>query len=180
MDDLTLGGPTPPLPHFPHAGDERTLLEAFLNLFRHELLTRATGLDGDQLGQTHPPSSLSLSRLIGHMTLVEYSWFHGRFAGREPLARYTSLDWEADVDAEMTRAESLPPEQLRAEFEEAVAASDAILADASLDDVVAAPVEGVEPWNLRWIVIHMIEEYARHCGHADFIRESIDGTLAID
>ena len=171
--------PTEP-PDLPHSGDERSLLLAFLDVFRFEFLDRAAGLSFEQLRQIHPPSTLNLARLLGHMTLVEHIWFRQRFAGLDAPELYQSLDWEADPDAEMTRAEGLDPDELRAEYQAAVAESNRHIAAAlSLDVVAVAVPDGVEAWNLRWILIHMIEEYARHCGHADLIRESIDGRLAI-
>ncbi|MEM8923244.1 MAG: DinB family protein [Actinomycetota bacterium] len=166
-------------PRLPHSGDEPTLLRAFLDVYRFELLNRAHGLDHTQLRQTLPPSTLSIGRLIGHMTFVEYIWFAVRLDGAPPPDHYDTLDWEADPDAEMTRAETLDPETLRAEYQAAVADSNRrIDAADSLDVMAANPRDGVDNWDLRWIMIHMIEEYARHCGHADLIRESIDGTLA--
>lgn len=170
--------PAPP-PIDTHAG-EREMLRQFLDFYRAALIDRAWGLTPSQLQITQAPSTLSLARLIGHMTLVEEHWFRVRFDGEDLSERSASFDFDADVDAEMTHAESLSIEQLIAAFHAACEDSRRREAAAeSLDQVSkrSHPRTG-ETWNLRWIMVHMIEEYARHCGHADFIRESIDGDTA--
>ena len=160
----------------PYAGERETLRQ-FLDFYRMALLDRAWGLTHEQLQVNLPPSTLTLSRLIGHMTLVEESWFRVRFDGEEPGERSAGFDFDTDPDAEMTHAQTLSIDELLANFHDAVADSRAREAAAeSLDQISvrAHPRDG-EKWTLRWIMVHMIEEYARHCGHADFIRESIDG-----
>lgn len=163
----------------PLAADEVTTLNGFLDFYRAELIDRAWGLDHEQLNQTLAPSTLSLARLIGHMTGVEMGWFLEKFDGAAPPSWIEELDWEADPDAEMTRAESLAPDVLIAEFE-AQCADSRRRAEAaiSLDQLSVQTSQSGAHFNLRWILVHMIEEYARHCGHADLIRESIDGDTA--
>lgn len=169
----------PPAPEIPLAADELTTLNAFLDYYRAALLDRAWGLDADQLNIRVPPSTLSLSRLIGHMVGVENCWFLERFDGEPEPSHTAAFDWEADPDAEMTRAESLPVDQQLAEFNEACADSRRrTVAAESLDQLSKATSPNGESYSLRWILVHMIEEYARHCGHADLIRESIDGDTA--
>ena len=154
------------------------MLLAFLDFYRTALIDRALELTHEQLQATHPPSTLTLSRLVGHMALVELSWFRDSFAGADLAEPYASLDWEADPDAEMTLAQTWSPQELFAHFDEAVADSRArVEAATSLDQVSAKPNRDGDHWSLRWILVHMIEEYARHCGHADLIRESIDGDV---
>jgi len=155
------------------------MLTAFLDYYRADFLDRAYGLTSAQLQVSLPPSTLSLSRLIGHMTLVEYSWFQDRFDGKGEPEPYASLGWEADIDAEMTLAETWETQELLERFKAAVADSRARESAAeSLDQLSAQTNRDGEHWSLRWILIHMVEEYARHCGHADLIRQSIDGDLA--
>ncbi|MGI9606046.1 MAG: DinB family protein [Acidimicrobiales bacterium] len=174
----------PEPPPIPLQADEATTLLAFLDYYRAALVDRAYGLTVEQLRQTLPPSTLSLGRLLGHMAYVELTWFAERFDGEELAPPWTGFDWDADADAEMTMAEGWSPEALRARFDEAVDDSRARTAAAlsadggGLDATSTLPSRDGEHWNLRWILVHMIEEYARHCGHADFIRESIDGDLA--
>lgn len=154
------------------------MLDRFLDYYRADFVDRAWGLDGEQLNAHHGPTTLTLARLIGHMTAVEYGWFTDVLDG-DPLPQmYLDMDWQADPDAEMTRAETLSADQLRDEFEAVVAESHRRAGAHELDDLSVKPSKSGESWSLRWILIHMIEEYARHCGHADLIRESIDGDLA--
>lgn len=168
-----------PAPHLPLQADEPTTLIAFVEFFRAVLLDRARDLSFEQLQIALPPSSLTLSRLIGHMALVEYVWFRERLDGEDLPEPYASLDWDADVDAEMTLAQTWSVEELLQRFNASVAESRVRLeATTSLDQLSAQPNDSGEHWNVRWILVHMIEEYARHCGHADLIRESIDGDLA--
>ncbi len=167
----------PELPPIPNHADERPMLLAFLTYYRAALLDRAWGLDAAQLQQTLPPSDLSIGRLLSHMAMVEYNWFKVRLAGQEMPEVFASLDWDADRDAEMTLSSTLSVDELIALYHEAIADSDArIAAVDSLDQLAVVERDG-DPWDLRWILIHMIEEYARHCGHADLIRESIDGDV---
>ncbi|MGH1487820.1 MAG: DinB family protein [Acidimicrobiales bacterium] len=172
----------PPAPAIPLQGDERTLLLAFLDFYRAALVDRAFGLSHEQLQVAHPPATLTLSRLLGHMAFVEQFWFRERFDGLELGEPWASLDWETDRDAEMALAQVWPVEQLLATFNDSVADSRArVEAAVSLDQLSAKSADDGQQWNLRWILIHMIEEYARHCGHADLIREAIDGdSLAPD
>ncbi|MEM7273093.1 MAG: DinB family protein [Actinomycetota bacterium] len=168
----------PAPPHIPNVGDERTLLIAFLDFYRAALADRAFGLSDEQLQIALPSSSLTLSRLLGHMALVEQSWFRDRFDGEGMTEPWTSLDWEADADAEMSLAQTWSSDELLASFEAACEDSRRRVDGVGLDRLSVEPDRQGEHWNLRWILIHMIEEYARHCGHADLIRESIDGDVA--
>jgi len=169
----------PPLPDIARQAGERETLIAFLDNFRADLLDRAWGLDDEQLRQMHGPTTLNLARLLSHMAWVEQHWFRGRFDGEQLGEPWASLDWEADPDAEMSLGETWTGEQLRAQFEASVADSRRRVAAAtSLDQVSVQPHCDGDHWNLRWVLVHMIEEYARHCGHADLIRESIDGDIA--
>lgn len=169
----------PPAPHIPLQGEEVTLLNAFLDFYRAALLDRAFGLSHEQMQIALPPSSLTLSRLIGHMAWVEELWFQVRFADLEHIGPWADLDWDADNDAEMSLSQTWSTEQLLETFEASVAGSRArVSAASSLDQLSVNTTRKGEKWNLRWILIHMIEEYARHCGHADLIRESIDGNTA--
>ena len=168
----------PAPPPIPLQADERTTSLAFLDFYRAALIDRAFELPPGGLDAPHPPSTLTLARLIGHMTLVEYHWFRVRFAGEDMPEPFSTLDWAADPDAEMTLAQTLPADILLARFHAAVDDSRRrVDAAESFDQRSAHSNADGEHWSLRWIVVHMIEEYARHCGHADLIRESIDGDV---
>ncbi len=165
----------PAPPPIPLAAGERETLETFLDFYRAALLDRAWGLTHDQLQIALPPSSLTLSRLIGHMAYVEQVWFRERLLGHEFDGDYADFDWDADVDAEMTLAQTWTVEELFTRFRHSVEDSRRRAVDLSLDALSVTTNSDGERWSLRWILVHMIEEYARHCGHADLIREAIDG-----
>jgi uncharacterized damage-inducible protein DinB len=152
---------------------EREALEAWLDFHRDTLLDKCAGLTADQLKERAvPPSRLSLLGLVRHMTEVERWWFRIHGADTDLEFPYdpdqTGQDFEAIEDADAAA-------NLEA-FKEEVALARAAVAAKQLDDVV--PSHGDHPErtrDIRWIYLHMIEEYARHNGHADLIRERIDG-----
>ena len=161
------------------AASERDTLNGFLEYQRTVMVRKVHGLDHERLNRPHPPSTLTLARLLRHLTLVEHSWFHERFFGLEPAEPWASAPWDDDVDWEMTTATEIDPPQLLADFRAACEESRRITEDAaSLDQLsVRLDRKTEKPFNLRWILVHMIEEYARHLGHADFLREAIDGAV---
>ena len=158
--------------------DERQMLAEFLDYHRATMVSRIEGLSQEQLSARIPSSSLTLGGLVKHLALVEDSWFHERFLGHEMPAPFTDVDWDADPDWEFRTAADDSPEWLLTRYAEACDRSRAAVASApDLDalSVVASSREDEGHFSLRWILIHMIEETARHNGHADLIRESIDG-----
>jgi uncharacterized damage-inducible protein DinB len=159
----------------PLAVPERETLQGFLDFHRQTLLQKCEGLDADQLNRTLAPSEMTLGGMLKHVALNEDSWFSQRFAGRPAAEPWASVDWEADLDWDWHSAVDDSPETLVALLEENIARSREVLAEADLDALSAAPSRAGDHFSLRWIVLHMIEEYARHNGHADLIRESIDG-----
>lgn len=162
----------------PHpAASEREMLEGFLDYHRATLKMKVAGLTQAQMAQTTAASSLTLAALVKHMALVEDSWFTERFAGQPMPAPFDDVDWDADRDWEMTTAVDDDPAWLVQRYDEACERSRAVSAAASLDQEAAAGRRGQDdaPFTLRWILFHMIEETARHNGHADLLRESIDG-----
>ena len=166
-------------PQPPDAGDETTMLLAFLDWQRATLAWKCGGLDAAGLRATLPPSTMTLGGLLKHMALVEDSWFSRWLFDRGYSAPWNGVDWKADPDWEWRTAADDTPEQLFALWEGAVERSRALVADALADgglDRLARRrgADGFAP-SLRWILLHMIEEYARHDGHADLIRESVDG-----
>ncbi len=173
---------TRPLPpDIPQQADERTTLLAFLQFYRGALLDRSLELTEAQFRTTHPPTSLSLARLVAHMAWVEQIWFRKRLHGGGMPDHFAALDFDASADAEMDLGDTMPMDQVFAMFTDSVADADGRIAEcSSLDQISAEPGRDGTHWNLRWIVVHMIEEYARHCGHADLIREAIDGDTVTD
>ena len=161
----------------PYAGDERTMLEAFLAYQRDTFRMKTAGLEADGLAAKLPPSTMSLGGLIKHLALVEDWWFGINLIGTTAVPPFDAIDWDADPDWEFNSAADDSPEELRDLFERAVAASEANLATIDdLDHVIhRRHPKTDEGLSTRWVILHMIEEYARHNGHADLIRESIDG-----
>ncbi len=162
----------PERPNPPNSGDERTQLEGWLDFERATLLRKCDGLNVAQLKERPvATSSLSLLGIVRHMTFVEQVWFETVFAGRETVDYYKS---EADRDADFHDLDSVAAEEAFDLFVRSVALSRELAMGHSLDELAARPRRGREV-DLRWIYVHMIEEYARHNGHADLIRELIDG-----
>jgi uncharacterized damage-inducible protein DinB len=144
------------------------MLQAFLDWHRATLLYKCAGLTGEQLAErTVPPSALSLLGLVRHMTKVERAWFRRRFAG-EPVDDPFGEDKTADFERGDPARAAADYARLTEEFK----LVDAAVANASLDDEF---VHNGESMSLRLIYLHLIEEYARHLGHADLLRERIDG-----
>lgn len=169
---MTWTVPDQPLPDGPLTGEERPLLEGFLAWHRALLQHKCAGLTGEQLAQRSvPPSNLSLLGLIRHLAKVERRWFRERLAGEDLEPMY---DPDLGIDADF---EDLRPELARADFErwlDECRLADAVLAKASYDDTVLNRDD--QEMSVRAVVIHMVEEYAQHNGHADLLRELVDGT----
>ena len=176
---MTEGPAAPTRVRPPFSDGERAALAAWLDLHRATLLMKCAGLTPGQLGERSlPPSGLSLRGLLRHMTDVERYWFARVVAGRDVPTHYWAAAHDADFDgvgADGDDPATAVPAELAA-FTAEVEASRAVLAaHASLDDVSAGLRHG-ERVSLRWVLLHMVEEYARHNGHADLLRERIDGT----
>ncbi|MCU1613889.1 MAG: hypothetical protein JWO98_1429 [Frankiales bacterium] len=162
----------------PAIGSELEQLSAFLDYQRETVLGKAEDLDAEQFRRTLPPSSLTIGGLLNHLALVEDSWFRERFSGLPEGELWAGVDWESDPDFEFRTAAELDPDVLRQRYRDACARSREIVAQAEdLDQVSVGEWPDGTHWNLRWVLIHMIEETARHAGHADLLRESIDGSV---
>jgi uncharacterized damage-inducible protein DinB len=159
------------------AADERTTLAQFLDFHRDTLLLKAEGLDAAQLSTRIPTSELTLAGLLKHLALVEDDWMQTRFLGRPEAEPWASAPWDADRDWEFHSAVDDDPDALRDLYRAACERSRATVASASLDDLSHAPGRDGRHWSLRWILVHLIEETSRHNGHADLLREAIDGEV---
>lgn len=160
------------------AADERATLLFFLDRHRETFRRKCAGLTPAQLDTPHPPATMTLGGMIKHLAYVENWWSTGVMLGQDPGEPWASVDWKADADWDWHSAAADTPEQLWALYDAEVAAADRIYAAARLDDLaVRANPRAASRANLRWILVHLIEEYARHNGHADLIRESIDGSV---
>ena len=157
----------------PRVADERTSLETWLDFHRATLLMKCAGLTGEQLKErSAPPSTLTLLGLVRHMAEVEQWWFRRNFAGVTGLTDIycteASPDGDFDGIADADAATDL------AHFVEECEESRKIVVGRGLDETFQHPRSGKDI-DLRWVYVHMIEEYARHNGHADLLRERIDG-----
>jgi uncharacterized damage-inducible protein DinB len=156
----------------PLVAGEREMLEGWLDWHRATLLMKCAGLTGEQLARRAvDPSNLSLLGLVRHMADVERAWFRRRFAA-EPVGYLYGTD--ADPDADLDAVVAAGAEADFAAFTREIELVRAAAAGHSLDETFRHPRTGAE-MSLRWVYVHMIEEYARHNGHADLLRERIDG-----
>jgi uncharacterized damage-inducible protein DinB len=164
-----------PRSHGGEGQDERSVLTEYLRDYRLTFEMKCAGLDAGQLARRSvPPSTMSLLGLIRHMADVERSWFRRTMAGADEPFRYWS---ETEPDLDWTGAVADPEVVAQAwqAWRDEVAFAERFVADSDLDRLGTR-------WNgtrisLRRIMVHMIEEYARHCGHADLLRERIDGRV---
>jgi hypothetical protein len=165
---------TPPdtRPQVPEIADEHTMLEGFLDFHRATLRWKCAGLTDDQLRlRAIEPSSMSLLGLVRHMVGVELGWFV-RAVGREDVTPTYYSDDNPDGDFDDVAKADVPTDF--AAYDAAIARSKAAAAGVSLEDEFVHRRTGAR-FQLRWVYLHMIEEYARHNGHADLLRERIDG-----
>lgn len=167
----------PPRP--PIAGTEQEVLRGFLDFFRDVLRRKAAGLSAADLDRTLAPSSMTLGGMVKHLAFVEDFWVSYVMAGREPTEPWASAPWGDDEDWDWHSAADDDPADVLALHARTVATCDALL-----DDLAAGP-EGLDRLavrersyglvSLRWVLAHLVQEYARHAGHADLLREAVDG-----
>jgi len=155
---------------------ERELLIGFLRWQRDTLRIKCAGLDAEQLARRAvEPSGLSLLGLVRHVAEVERSWMREQMAGLD-IAPLFGDARDADFDG-ATADPAAVAEALDA-WRAEIAFTDRFVAEApDLDVASAVPHSSLGPVSLRWVLVHLVEEYARHNGHADLLRERIDGTV---
>ena len=167
------GRPEPPI-----AAGEAETLAGFLEFQRATLEWKCAGLDAEGLNTSVAASTMTLGGMLKHMALVEDQWFSWVLHGQTPWPPWDTVDWKADRDWDWHSAADDSPDELRELWRESVERARRRVADAVADGGLGRRADdslnGEAP-SLRWIMCHMIEEYARHNGHADLIRESIDG-----
>jgi Protein of unknown function (DUF664) len=165
--------PTWPVPRvtvIPRTGDERGMLTAYLEHYRETVALKCSGVEDRLSERSAPPSTMSLHGLVRHLAGVERWWFRINFAGEDvPLLFYT--DEQPDLDFEDLAGD---PRAALAVWHQECERSRAIVASAASLDAVGARQE---PFTLRWLLLRMVAEYAQHAGHADLLREGIDGAV---
>ena len=172
IDDVGRPEPEP-------AVNEVETLRGFLNYQRATLKWKSEGLTKNQLNVNVAKSSITLGGLLKHMTFVENEWFWRWIGDNERLEPWLSTDFAKEPDWEFTSASDESVATLMSNWQASVDLSESIidrcLLAGELDQLAKRKWPSGESPSLRWIMVHMIEEYARHNGHADFIREAIDG-----
>jgi uncharacterized damage-inducible protein DinB len=166
-------------PEPPRAGDETATLLGFLDYQRATLAWKCAGLDAAGMRATVGVSPMTMGGLLKHLAYVEDNWFSRSLHGRDRQPPWDTVDWTADPDWDWHSAAEDSPDQLQALWRESVDRSRSLTEKALVAGGPGQPArrtwpDGRAP-NLRWILLHMIEEYARHNGHADLLRESVDG-----
>ena len=156
----------------PLVADERAMLASWLDFHRATLARKTDGVAPQRLAErTVVPSALSLLGLVRHLAEVERYWFRIVFRGEQLATLYCP---PGNRNGDFDDVDSADPIANLARWQEEVAEARRAVATASLDELRAGLRHG-EPVSLRWIMVHMIEEYARHNGHADLLRERLDG-----
>jgi hypothetical protein len=165
---------TPPLARdeLVSAAGEREVLEAFLDLYRDIVVAKMAGLSREDACRRLVPSATTLAGLVKHLTSVEREWF-GEVLRQLPPGEVVPAPGDGWV---VEPGETL--EELVADYRRACEDSRAVAAALALDDSV--PSERLGRVSLRWVYVHMIEETARHAGHADILREQTDGAIGFD
>jgi uncharacterized damage-inducible protein DinB len=172
----------PGYPEPPAVGDEAATLVGSLERQRATLAWKCADLDATGLSTRVGASSMTLGGLLKHLAYMEDINFSRDLAGRDLPAPWNGVNWRIESDWEWHSSAADPPERLYALWRDAVARSRSAVADALADgglDRVFSP-RGGQPQTLRRLLVDMIEEYARHTGHADLIRESVDGRVGED
>jgi uncharacterized damage-inducible protein DinB len=158
----------------PRVADERTSLDAWLDYHRATLLWKCEGLTPVQLAERSvEPSTMSLLGLVRHMAEVERGWFRQFVGGEDVPNLYCS---EEALDADFDEVDPARADEDLAIFRAEVEACRKVAAGFDLDHLTHNQRRDMD-FDLRWVYVHMIEEYARHNGHADLLRECIDGTI---
>jgi hypothetical protein len=154
----------------PIAGAEKDVLEGYMDHYRRTLVEIVRGVSDEDLRRPLTPSGLTLLGLVKHLALVERWWFGQHVAGDPEFTKWDPADPNADFRVEPDET----TQQIIDLYEESCEHSRQVIASASLDDEIKK-TDARHRYNVRWVLMNMIVETARHCGHADILRERIDG-----
>jgi len=156
----------------PVAGNEKEVLAGFLDHYRATILAICEGLSDEDLRRPMVPSGTTILGMIKHLAYVERGWFQETIAGERVEFPFDADDPEADLRVEPEES----TEEILDLYRSECTRSRQIIEAVSLDDLARGEERSAD-YNVRWVVVHMIEETARHAGHADIIREQLDGTV---
>ncbi|MGH3358248.1 MAG: DinB family protein [Nocardioidaceae bacterium] len=158
----------------PPAGDERSVLLTMLDYVRETAIVKVDGLSDAQVTAAPIPTSplTNPASLLNHLRWVEFDWIETQFLGGEDIAPWNG----DDRDGEMTAGLSMTADEVIAAYRTQTDRCRRLVADADLDTLSVRPLQDFHP-NLRWILMHLVEETARHNGHLDLLREMADGTV---
>ncbi len=157
----------------PTAWDERSMLVTFLAYTRDTVRDKCEGLADEHVGAAPLSTSplMTIGAIVSHLRWVEHNWIETLFAGGPDLGPWT----DEEPDKEMSIGTETPLPRLLEEYADQARRDDAIIASHDLDDRSVEPLRNGEQVTLRWIILHLIEENARHNGHLDILRELADG-----
>jgi uncharacterized damage-inducible protein DinB len=162
-----------PRPMLVTTGSEREILDAWLDFHRSVVIGKVSGVDAAAASRRHVPSQTTLAGLVRHLAVTEREWFQQTVAGKLPASGEGPEDpdtsWDVDENEDL--------QGLVQAYEDECARSRAVAAERGLDEVVVHPQLGEV--SVRWVLVHVIEETARHAGHADILRELTDGSIGV-
>jgi uncharacterized damage-inducible protein DinB len=160
----------------PHTWDERTTLLAMLQYTRDTAADKCKGLTPGDSARAPLPSSplMTMGGVVNHLRWVEHSWIENRFVDGPDLGPWT----DDSPDQEFIDGSTLELDTVLAGYREQARRTDAVIAELGLDDRSRTPLKSGELPTLRWVLLHLIEENARHNGHLDLLRELLDGVTA--
>ena len=174
--DLWTDPENDPRVHDTPGTDERTVLQEYLNHFRLTLQLKCADLTAEQLARRSvPPSTMSLLGLVRHLADVERTWFRQVMAGQDEPRRFSTPD-RRDDDFLAARADQAQVDEAWSAWRDEVAFAEDYVANTAELETLGTMRDG-STLPLREVLVHMIEEYARHCGHADLLRECVDGRV---
>lgn len=164
----------------PPTWDERTQLATFLDYARDTARAKCEGVSEEDARKAPLPNSplMTMCGLISHLRWVEHHWVQVMFLGEEPEGPLTAAT-DDDPDPEMRTAVDIPLPQLLAEYEEQSTRYRRLVADLDLNSTAERPIGDGRHVDLRWVILHLIEEISRHNGHLDVVRELVDGQTGV-
>ena len=163
----------------PLVADEKTMLLGMLAFQRDALRWKCSGLTAEQLALEHAPSVLSLGGLLKHLAVVEFSWVHMTFARGDDSPAWSTQRQEGQDGWSLRTTAEETPQVLFDRLTQAQRRTERIVGEAPSLEALSQEMPYGQPCSLRWVLLHLVQEYGRHLGHADLIREAVDGTVGI-